>query len=474
MVYIAAALKKDDGDASNLIKKMLLNTIVLEGDYIGVSSSIGIEYVQKLESIKNDEDCLMSVVNNKNQYPLQPLFQGNSFAFEGYMFQSNEPDAIWIANKLRSDPKKGITKMIKENVGAFSIITVNDDLIMCGRDIVGTIPLYFGENSSFAAVANNKKMLWSLNLEPEPVEPGTVVKISKKQNKIRKISELSLPRIQKYPENVTIETIDKILKDIATMLTKKNPEYAISFSGGIDSTLVAHYLKESGATLDLICVGINQQKEYSKAKLAADYLDLPLKVEPKTPEELESALPEILRMVEDPNLMKIGVAAPLFFSAKEARKMNLSYLCSGNGSDELFGGYKKYLRMHLGGEDPRMEMYNDLKKSWKTNFDRDTKVCRDVGVDLILPFAHPRLIEYGLSLPLDYLLPDKMDKLRKIIIRKLAKSLGIPDEISYRPKRAAQYSSGVQKTISKIAKKYGKKPWDYLDDIFVKMKKSYL
>jgi asparagine synthase (glutamine-hydrolysing) len=172
--------------------------------------------------------------------------------------------------------------------------------------------------------------------------------------------------------------------------------------------------------------------------------------------------------------MKISVAVPLYFSAKKADSMGYNHIASGNGSDELFGGYMKYLKNYLKGKNPRKNMFRDVKNSWRNNFDRDTKICRDLGLKLILPFTHPRIINYGISLPTEYLLPRKMKEPRKVILRKLAYSLGIPDEISDRPKKAAQYSSGVDKAIKKIAKKHELKPWEYLNQLYLKTKKAIL
>jgi len=474
MVHIAAAITKDNQKASNLIKKMQRDTDAKDEYIVGVASSKNIEYLKNLEEIKNESPCLLSVRNSNKDYPILPLLQDHALAFEGNIYQNIEPDILWIANKLRHEPEEGISNLIKENDGSFSIVVVTEDHILCGRDKIGTIPLYFGENNQYVAVASNKKMLWNLNLKPKPVLPGTIINLSKGRSQVTIIDELTKQKIRKCPEDKTIETLNKILTEISENLVKKIPELAVSFSGGIDSTLVAYYLKNAGAKLDLICIGINEQKEYENARLAANILDLPLVTEPQTINELEQVLPEIINIVEDPNLMKIGVAAPLYFSTKIARSMGYSHIISGNGSDELFGGYMKYLKKYSEGKDPRNDIFADVKNSWMNNFNRDAKICRDLGLKLMLPFTHPRLIKYGLSLPLEYLLPKNMNEPRKIILRKLAYSLGLPVEVSDRPKKAAQYSSGVDKAIKKIAKKYGLKPWDFLNELYKKTKRAHI
>lgn len=472
MVYLAAVLDKKKGDASSRIQKMLRNTGGPENTTIGVASKDQIEYLLSSEPIKNKGPTLLAVKNTGKQYPPLPLVQGHALAFEGFMYQSGEPDDLFVANKLEKDPEVGITVMIKEKIGAFSVIAVEKDGITCGRDVIGTIPLYFGESDSYAAVASNKKMIWCLNLNPEPVMPGTITTFTKRSKKVIKVTEISPPRIHGDSVSNTIKTLDKMLSDIAKIISRKIPEGAVSFSGGIDSTLIAYYLKKAGVKLHLICIGIGKQKEYIDAVKAAEALDLPLTIEPKTLIELEEALPDIVRIVEDPNFMKIGVATPLYFSAKVAKTLGHLEIFSGNGSDEVFGGYMKYLRTHLAGEDPKPEMVADVKKSWDNNFDRDTKICRDSGLTLHLPFSHPRIIEYGLSIPLEYLLPNSSDEPRKIILRKLANFLGVPDDISKRPKRAAQYSTGVSKAIFKLSKRRGLTPWVYLNKIYKGMKEK--
>ncbi len=114
------------------------------------------------------------------------------------------------------------------------------------------------------------------------------------------------------------------------------------------------------------------------------------------------------------------------------------------------------------GEKVSDSMYRDVLESWRNNYDRDSKTCKDLGARLVLPFADARIIEFGLGVPINYKLPSSSDEPRKIILRKLAKKLGFPAEVSDRPKKAAQYSTGVHKALARIAKGRGMSLPEYL------------
>ncbi|MCK4438568.1 hypothetical protein KAV47_05805, partial [Candidatus Bathyarchaeota archaeon] len=107
-------------------------------------------------------------------------------------------------------------------------------------------------------------------------------------------------------------------------------------------------------------------------------------------------------------------------------------------------------------------MYRDVVNSWRDNYDRDAKVCKDLGARLVLPYADTRIIMFGLGVPTKYKLPPDIEEPRKTILRRLAKNLGFPAEVSDRPKKAAQYSTGVHKALSKMAKSRGESLPEFL------------
>ena len=214
---------------------------------------------------------------------------------------------------------------------------------------------------------------------------------------------------------------------------------------------------EAGAQLELITTGMENRPELEIAREAADHLDLPIHIEVFSVEEIEEQLKDIIYSVEEPHPMKIGVAFPFHWASKRAHSLDHKTVYSGNGADEVFGGYRKYQTAYVAGEDAGAMMYKDTADSWINNFHRDTKTCTDQGTRLILPFTHPDIVEYGLGLPVHHKLTGTDNGLRKIILRKLAKKQGIPDKFSNRPKKAAQYSTGVNNALRKIAKRKGMK-----------------
>lgn len=455
MGYIAGVIDKKGEDVSEQILRMLNVASRGKAFSYGIGDNLNTEnFKEAPEFTSISAPTLIGSKNIHPDYPEPPIQQrSTSIVFKGSLYDSTIPDRLEIANLLEQNPNKGIRDLLQTRVGAYSIAAVSDNQILCGMDHIGTIPLYYGESAAHFGVASNKRMLWSIGIQPIPLEPGSILKLSQTGIKKTLVKQLEYKTPYQKDENSVIERLDELFTRVSTQMASKKQSIAVAFSGGVDSTLIAHYLKKEGLGPILITTGLEGQKELEIAEKAADQLGLDIDVEGHTENDVEELLDEIIWNVEEPNPMKVGIAYPFHWSAKNAYNRGCSTLYSGNGADELFGGYKRYHTEFLKDENVSHMIYEDVKNSWKNNYHRDTKTCLDQGVSLALPFAHPEIIEYGLSIPSSMKLSRDPDCIRKIVLRKLAKKVGIPDEIANRPKKAAQYSTGVDKTLRRIAKR---------------------
>jgi|GEM_PF-890836 len=468
MGYIAAAVSRRGEDASELALRMLRASGGPQGVSHGFASSSQSETHRSLPefTMVASHSILAFKGLDPGDYPPQPLVQrGCSLCLTGSLYGVEGPDTLHAANLLEGDPTRGVLGLLSGE-GHFAVTTLDGDGVTLGRDRVGVKPLYVGKSDAVYAAASNRKMLWSIGVEPRPVPPGHTIRITGDVLSDFEAMKWGVQRMED-PMDRVVEALDAALRQVSADIARKASTGALAFSGGIDSTLTAQYLKEAGVRLSLVCVGVDRREEYRNAQEAADCLGLPLHTRPFTVDELEEALPGIVASVEESSPLSVGVAAPLHFAAAAARDMGHRTLFSGNGSDELFGGYLKYHRAYLESPQAAEEMMNrDVINSWRTNYERDSKVASDAGLELRLPFAHPRIVSLGLSIPAEHKLPPELGLPRKTVLRRLAQTLGFPETVWARPKKAAQYSTGAQKALNRIAKRRGTGIEQLLNQVF--------
>jgi asparagine synthase (glutamine-hydrolysing) len=218
---------------------------------------------------------------------------------------------------------------------------------------------------------------------------------------------------------------------------------AVAFSGGLDSSVVAKCAM--GRAEVIACSGFAAgSRDSGSASVAARALGVDLRVADLTAEGARADLAS-MDLPFQPTLMDKGLWCLYTAVAREAARAGADVLLLGQLADELFGGYAKYVEAlaKSGEAAAASEMDRDLDGYFARGMARDVAACSRF-VEPGLPFAAPEVVSLGRGLPVAFKIRDGV---RKAVLREAAAALGVPAELAGAAKKAAQYSSGVQKLL---------------------------
>jgi asparagine synthase (glutamine-hydrolysing) len=326
-----------------------------------------------------------------------------------------------------------------------------------------------GQNETTCAIASERKALWTIGItHAESFPPGNLATLTPKGFKIKPVATLTQPNQKTISREKAALQLHRILLESTMERVTDEEKIAVAFSGGLDSSIIAVLAKNCIENVNLITVGLEGQPELQHAEMAAKSLELPIQIQAYTFADVENALKKVLWLIEEPDVMRAGIAIPFFWTAQIASRTGCRVLLSGQGADELFGGYHKYLNQyaHRGVEAVQKAMFQDLVNSYKTNFQRDEPVCAFHKVELRLPFIDREVVRFAIGLPVNLKITSAEDKLRKHVLRRLAKNMSILKFISEKTKKAVQYTTGVDIALKKLARKQGFTQKDYVKQVF--------
>ena len=155
----------------------------------------------------------------------------------------------------------------------------------------------------------------------------------------------------------------------------------------------------------------------------------------------------IKKLLKTDNIMNLSIGLGINLLANITAESNIDILFLGQLADEQFGGYARYPRIL--SEEGENELKESLKKdtlnAYRKDFPRDEKAYSP-HVEASLPYAQTDLINYSLQVPINLKI-NLVKDIRKVVLREAALKAGMPEDIAYRPKKAMQYSSGLQKFV---------------------------
>lgn len=254
------------------------------------------------------------------------------------------------------------------------------------------------------------------------------------------------------PDAVLKDTVSALAIRLAELLRREiarifssTDRITISFSGGLDSTLLARLSQEFG-TFDCAVAGLPGCTDIKNAERAARMLGIPL----RKVELTEASVTADIRHIVDLS----GTTDPIFVSFEIPliailREVDSEIVMTGQGADELFGGYSKYFGLEA-SEFANLRS-SDIQRLSQVTIPLEDKIVRDMKKRIERPYISESIVSFASSLNPDLLMPGKGSKR---LIREALVYLGL-ENIAELPKKAAQYGSGSMRIMKMIARAKG-------------------
>ncbi|WP_101926668.1 MULTISPECIES: asparagine synthase B [Luteimonas] len=232
--------------------------------------------------------------------------------------------------------------------------------------------------------------------------------------------------------------------------------YGVLLSGGLDSSLVAavaaryarHRIEENDATeawwprLHSFAIGLTGSPDLAAAEIAGAALGTVHHGFEYTFEEGLDALPEVIRHIETYDVTTIRASTPMFLLARRIKAMGVKMVLSGEGSDEIFGGYL-YFHKAPNAREFHEELIRKLDALHNYDCLRANKSMMAWGVEPRVPFLDVEFLDVAMRMDAQHKMIDKADdrrRMEKAVLREAFTGY-LPDEILWRQKE--QFSDGV-------------------------------
>jgi asparagine synthase (glutamine-hydrolysing) len=222
---------------------------------------------------------------------------------------------------------------------------------------------------------------------------------------------------------------------------------AVSFSGGLDSSLLAVVAARHAEVV--LCSAFSPgSRDERQSQRAASLLGLELQTAVLDEESLAKSSREAELPPGEATTMDSALWCIYSTTSGLAKKSNARTILLGQLADELFGGYMKYAlkAREAGPAAAERMMAADVRACADRGFLRDEAAC-SASCEARFPYADGKIASFAAGLPMGYKIRDGE---RKAVLRAASLELGLPEELASAPKKAAQFSSGAAKLLKRL------------------------
>lgn len=335
---------------------------------------------------------------------------------------------------------------------AFALYDEERDEYLIARDPIGVIPLYIGHDKDGKTyVASELKALEGFCDEYEPFLPGHY--LYSREGVMRRWYTRDWMEYDAVKDNPA--DIDKLrvgLQEAVKQQLMSDVPYGVLLSGGLDSSIVsaiaqkyaAKRVEDGGQTgawwprLHSFAVGLKGAPDLEKARCVAEHIGTVHHEINYTIQEGLDAIRDVIYFTETYDVTTVRASTPMYLLARVIKSMGIKMVLSGEGADEIFGGYL-YFHKAPSAQAFHEETVRKLSKLHWYDCLRANKSLSAWGVEGRVPFLDRDFLDIAMRInPQAKMCPG--DVMEKKILRKAFADM-LPDEIAWRQKE--QFSDGV-------------------------------
>lgn len=350
--------------------------------------------------------------------------------------------------------KKGIDFLEDINgIYAFALYDESQDAFLVARDPIGVIPLYIGHDADGTVyVASELKALEGFCDEYEPFLPGHYYWSKGDGSLVQwyKRDWMEYDAVKDNPADVH-ELREALIASVKRQLMSDVP-YGVLLSGGLDSSITSAIAAKFAQNrveddsrseawwprLHSFAVGLKGAPDLVKAKEMADFLGTVHHEINYTVQEGLDAIRDVIYYIETYDVTTIRASTPMYLLARVIKSMGIKMVLSGEGSDEIFGGYL-YFHKAPNAKALHEETVRKLGKLYQYDCLRANKSLAAWGVEGRVPFLDKEFLDVAMRLnPESKMCPGQV--VEKKILREAFEDMLLPS-VAWRQKE--QFSDGV-------------------------------
>ena len=366
-----------------------------------------------------------------------------------YQFQTGSDCEVILA--LYRD--KGIDFLEDlSGIFAFALYDAERDEFLIARDPIGVIPLYIGyDDDGKVYVASELKALEGQCDRYEPFLPGHYYWSREPgMKRYYKRDWFSYDAVKDNAASVT--DIHEALEAAVKRQLMSDVPYGVLLSGGLDSSVISAIAEKFSERriedddkerawwprLHSFAVGLKGAPDLAKAKLVADYIGTVHHEINYTIQEGLDAIRDVIYFIETYDVTTVRASTPMYLLARVIKSMGIKMVLSGEGADEIFGGYL-YFHKAPSPKAFHEETVRKLSKLYMYDCLRANKSLSAWGVEGRVPFLDKEFLDVAMRTnPETKMCPGKT--IEKRIVREAFANM-LPDEVAWRQKE--QFSDGV-------------------------------